>query len=245
LQKHENKPDAKPLWKKPRDPLQGMREAGKEKLMRQAALKVAAAEKAAPPKTTPPPGKRKETADETPKPRPETKSVFEEPDTSKAEAETLPRPGSSAGPVPLSSTAEWYKNSRNGRTQQRWMLYTIAVILFGAGAVRLFIASPGPPVREDLSESDPVVSTPASPNVSNAIKILKEAFEERCSTDEHDLEKFSGESRTGVGKGIRPRAIVWPESTDEVRVILKVADSYRVPVVPYSAGTSIEGYTAC
>jgi len=35
--------------------------------------------------------------------------------------------------------------------------------------------------------------------------------------------------------------VVYPESTEEVSELVKIANKYRMPVVPYSGGTSLEG----
>lgn len=40
----------------------------------------------------------------------------------------------------------------------------------------------------------------------------------------------------------RPGLIVFPSSTEEVSEIVKIANKYRVPVVPFSGGTSLEGH---
>jgi D-lactate dehydrogenase (cytochrome) len=40
----------------------------------------------------------------------------------------------------------------------------------------------------------------------------------------------------------RPDVVVWPESTDEVAAVLEYADAGGVPVVPFGAGTSLEGH---
>lgn len=37
--------------------------------------------------------------------------------------------------------------------------------------------------------------------------------------------------------------IVYPESTEDVVKIVKIATKYRMPVIPYSGGTSLEGHT--
>lgn len=39
-----------------------------------------------------------------------------------------------------------------------------------------------------------------------------------------------------------PHAVIYPESTEEVSQILKLAHKYKVPVVPYAGGTSLEGH---
>jgi D-lactate dehydrogenase (cytochrome) len=40
----------------------------------------------------------------------------------------------------------------------------------------------------------------------------------------------------------RPDVVVYPETTDEVAAVLEYADVARVPVVPFGAGTSLEGH---
>jgi D-lactate dehydrogenase (cytochrome) len=42
--------------------------------------------------------------------------------------------------------------------------------------------------------------------------------------------------------GARPDVVVYPESTDEVAAVLRYAHEHRVPVVPFGAGTSLEGH---
>jgi D-lactate dehydrogenase (cytochrome) len=40
----------------------------------------------------------------------------------------------------------------------------------------------------------------------------------------------------------RPDVVVWPESKEEVAAVLEYADAAGVPVVPFGAGTSLEGH---
>src|SRR5262245_6960677 len=65
------------------------------------------------------------------------------------------------------------------------------------------------------------------------------------------------ESRVSDGKSIRdlhgrdlshhpphaPDAVVYPTSTAEVAAVLRWANAEHVPVVPYGAGSSLEGHT--
>jgi hypothetical protein len=119
------------------------------------------------------------------------------------------------------------------------MFYAIAGIFFAGGAY-LYLSPAKDITTKDLSAVVIPSSMPA--NVATAIEILKEIFQERCSTLEADLLEFEGAGIMAMGYGNRPRAIVWPESTEDVRTILKVADTYQVAVVPFSGGTSLEGY---
>ena len=66
--------------------------------------------------------------------------------------------------------------------------------------------------------------------------------------------RFPG--RVGLGEALRrqhanaltfhpaelPDAVIWPESTDEVRTIVEAAKAARLPVIAFGAGTSLEGH---
>src|SRR6202789_3691014 len=42
----------------------------------------------------------------------------------------------------------------------------------------------------------------------------------------------------------RPDAVVWPRSVDEAAAIVRGAAAHRLPIVPFGAGTSLEGHVA-
>ena len=70
-----------------------------------------------------------------------------------------------------------------------------------------------------------------------------------------ELDGLFGE-RVAVGEAVRsqhahtltwippepPDAVVWPETTDEVAAIVAVAGRHGVPLIPFGAGTSLEGH---
>jgi D-lactate dehydrogenase (cytochrome) len=72
------------------------------------------------------------------------------------------------------------------------------------------------------------------------------------------LSDLLGTERVGTGADIlaqhghdesfhpeaRPDVVVWPRSTDEAAAIVAVALAHRVPLVPFGAGTSLEGHVA-
>ena len=41
--------------------------------------------------------------------------------------------------------------------------------------------------------------------------------------------------------GIDHSVVVYPENTDDVVEIVKIANKYRMPIVPYAGATSLEG----
>ena len=42
----------------------------------------------------------------------------------------------------------------------------------------------------------------------------------------------------------RPDVVVWPRSIEEASAIVRIAASHRVPLIPFGAGTSLEGHVA-
>ncbi|CCH41973.1 hypothetical protein BN7_1512 [Wickerhamomyces ciferrii] len=74
-------------------------------------------------------------------------------------------------------------------------------------------------------------------------KISKLIGESNVSYDNDDLNSFATNSySTHLPKdNQKPKMICYPRSTEEVSQIMKIANEYSIPVVPYSGGTSIEG----
>ncbi|MCP5152803.1 MAG: FAD-binding protein [Ectothiorhodospiraceae bacterium] len=87
-----------------------------------------------------------------------------------------------------------------------------------------------------MSAAEPL----ASPVVA-AIETLRERFGERLSTSE------AVRRHHGTGEAYHPisppDAVVWPRDIDEVVAVVRVAAEHRVPIIPYGAGTSLEGHT--
>lgn len=72
------------------------------------------------------------------------------------------------------------------------------------------------------------------------LESLKARFGERCSTalavrEQHGRDESPFSVRP-------PDAVVFCESTDEVAAVLKLADRYSVPVIPFGVGSSLEGH---
>ena len=69
---------------------------------------------------------------------------------------------------------------------------------------------------------------------------LKALLGDRCSTNPTQREHHShGESWHAAGS---PDVVVFPTSTDEVSAIVKIATGVGAPIVPFGAGSSLEGH---
>ena len=76
------------------------------------------------------------------------------------------------------------------------------------------------------------------------LKVLLENGKIEMSTNMYDRERHSkGESYHKTP--FTPFAVVYPSDTDSVAEVVKLCNSYEIPIVPYGAGTSIEGHVCC
>jgi len=74
-----------------------------------------------------------------------------------------------------------------------------------------------------------------------AISILRQRFGERLQTGEA-IRRQHAHTLTWLPNQ-PPEAVVWVENTEEVREIVGVARAHRLPIIPFGAGTSLEGHT--
>ena len=72
------------------------------------------------------------------------------------------------------------------------------------------------------------------------VRDLSEILGDRCSTNETQLEHHGhGESWHTPGQ---PDAVVFPLTTEEVSAVVRVAARHGAPMVPFGAGSSLEGH---
>ena len=72
------------------------------------------------------------------------------------------------------------------------------------------------------------------------IDALKARFAERCSTALVVREQHGRDESSFAAPP--PAAVVFAESTEDVAAAVKLAGQYRVPVIPFGVGTSLEGH---
>jgi D-lactate dehydrogenase (cytochrome) len=85
-------------------------------------------------------------------------------------------------------------------------------------------------------------AVPASPEArQTAISILRQRFGDRLQTGEA-IRRQHAHTLTWLTNQ-PPDAVVWVESSDEVRDVVEVARTHHLPIIPFGAGTSLEGHT--
>jgi len=74
---------------------------------------------------------------------------------------------------------------------------------------------------------------------STAIENLKARLAEKVSTNPYTLETHGRDE--GYPEARHPLAVVFAESLEDVRQVLAWASEHKMPVIPFGAGTSLEG----
>lgn len=166
------------------------------------------------------------------------------------------RPTPGPVPAPASPSRQQVPESIYRRQTTTAALYLLSLLgALGAGyALNLIIDTPTPNIQYTLIDSakakqyqlENQPSYGSLKDYSSAINEIEQYFkslgkEDKVSTDESDLESH-GISDWSYHEEKRPTVVVWVESTEEVQEIVKIATRWRVPITPFSGGTSLEGH---
>ena len=79
-----------------------------------------------------------------------------------------------------------------------------------------------------------------SSSVATAVAILRQRFGDRLQTGEA-IRRQHANTITWIPNQ-PPDAVIWVENQAEVSEVVRVAAEHRVPIVPFGAGTSLEGH---
>ncbi|KAJ4318777.1 D-lactate ferricytochrome c oxidoreductase [Fusarium piperis] len=129
-----------------------------------------------------------------------------------------------------------------------WSGSRVLAVAVGAGALGWGVASLSR--RGDASQSlEPVAHQSSEPHyatlseMEKAIqKIQKEIdVEGIISTDPEDLHAHGYSEWSTVNPDTLPVAVAYPRTTEQVSVIARICYEHRVPIIPYSGGSSLEG----
>jgi D-lactate dehydrogenase (cytochrome) len=117
---------------------------------------------------------------------------------------------------------------------------------------------PGPAARKSIvSPSGGPVCKAVGMSAIDA-PVMPHAPQDRLDAGRHELTDLLGADRVGTGTDelaqhghdesfhaeARPDMVVWPRSVAEAAAIVRVAAAHRIPLVPFGAGTSLEGHVA-
>src|SRR5215470_9739802 len=76
-------------------------------------------------------------------------------------------------------------------------------------------------------------------DVATAIAVLRQRFGERLQTGA-EIRRQHGNVITWIPNQ-PPDGVIWVENSEEVRQVVDVARTHGVPIIPFGAGTSLEG----
>jgi D-lactate dehydrogenase (cytochrome) len=101
----------------------------------------------------------------------------------------------------------------------------------------------------DAQQNSPILSalrrkTPRYGNKADMEKAIAELRadlgEDSVSTDDEDLQLHGYSEWSSINIDQLPVAVAYPRTTEEVSKIAKVCHKYKMPMVPYSGGSSLE-----
>jgi D-lactate dehydrogenase (cytochrome) len=89
----------------------------------------------------------------------------------------------------------------------------------------------------------PAVARPASATIDSGRRALTDLLgADRVHTGADQLAQHGHDESFHLEA--RPDMVVWPRSVDEAAAIVRVAAAHKLPLVPFGAGTSLEGHVA-
>ncbi|TBU40063.1 FAD-linked oxidase-like protein [Dichomitus squalens] len=147
-------------------------------------------------------------------------------------------------PPPLGSR---WNSSSTSRGQPRSSLNAPLAFILGSalsGAAAYYYASSSKDALSVSTTSTELNNEYGSPeDFKKAIEELKTLFanEDTVTTDPDYLAEH-GMSDNDYHISSSPSVVVYPASTEDVVKIVKVAGKYKMPVIPYSGATSLEGH---
>jgi D-lactate dehydrogenase (cytochrome) len=78
--------------------------------------------------------------------------------------------------------------------------------------------------------------------MKQALSEIRQALsEETISIDDDDLKRHGYSEWSSINIDTLPVAVAYPKTTAEVSTIARICHKYRVPIIPYSGGSSLEG----
>ncbi|KAB8356672.1 hypothetical protein FH972_024249 [Carpinus fangiana] len=142
-----------------------------------------------------------------------------------------------------------FESSHSQQQQQTWTT-TRVLALMGTVASFTYIAtrSSSATINKPVTASASTQTTNEKPytyasraEMESAIASLRSSLgEDAISTDDDDLHRHGFSAWSSLNIDVLPIAVAYPRSTADVVAIAKACSAHRIPMVPYSGGTSLE-----
>jgi D-lactate dehydrogenase (cytochrome) len=91
-----------------------------------------------------------------------------------------------------------------------------------------------------MAMAEPAAQEANGQRSATAIAVLRQRFGDRLQTGEA-LRRQHANTLTWIANQ-PPDAVIWVETTEEVREVVRVAATHGTPIIPFGAGTSLEGH---
>ncbi|KAI0204114.1 RNA dependent RNA polymerase-domain-containing protein [Astrocystis sublimbata] len=160
---------------------------------------------------------------------------------------------------PVSATVKRLSNGRAISTvssvqSSRWTGASVFALAASAGAVGFGLASfvlDGSPKRTASLYDDKAAGPKTYASVKEMEQALKDIEKELraiggdddiISIDTDDLRAHGYSEWSTVNPDGLPVAVAYPRSTEQVQVIARICHKYRIPIIGYSGGSSLEGH---
>lgn len=150
-----------------------------------------------------------------------------------------------ASTVTISSAAGASPNSTANPTQRRGLFAAVAASAVAVATGMYLHNRPAQASAAMVMDTNPraAFKPPVEKQYPGVYRDLTAAIgESRVTLDEDELEQ-RGKEMSGYATPSNPQVVVFPETTEHVAAVMKIAHARKIPVVPYAAGTSLEGHT--
>ncbi|RYO90727.1 hypothetical protein DL764_008410 [Monosporascus ibericus] len=140
-----------------------------------------------------------------------------------------------------------------GYQPPKWSSRSVFALTATAGALGWGLAAAtlqGPPRQHRVMLFDSKTPNPQYASMSEMEDAIEEIrrnikshgeAEDIISTDPDDLHAHGYSEWSTTNPDGLPVAVAYPRSTEQVSIIARICHKYRVPVIPYSGGSSLEG----
>ncbi|KEZ41360.1 hypothetical protein SAPIO_CDS7474 [Scedosporium apiospermum] len=162
---------------------------------------------------------------------------------------------------PISTSGPRYSQTSNNAgssapQSSKWTGSSVMAVALGAGIAGWATASLSPETAFVAGDLLPrlgghktLLDAGKRPRYANlkdmekALDEIRQAFghEDIISTDPEDLYAHGYSEWSTTNPDGLPVAVAYPRSTEEVSILARICYKYRVPIIPYSGGSSLEG----